>query len=75
MFERQRGIAARHRMADAIGFGGIEEQDLVRFRHRLVAAQMPGIDAAIGKHQFGGAGAFLRALVPASSGAADVANA
>jgi hypothetical protein len=61
-------------MADPVGFGGVEKQNLIGFGDGLVAAQMAGKDAAIGKDQFGGVGAFLRALMLAMPSAADNAN-
>jgi hypothetical protein len=47
----QTRIAAGYGMADAIALSGIEEQHVVRVRHGLIVADMPRVDAAIGKHE------------------------
>lgn len=70
--EIEAGIATLDRVADPIGLGLIEEQQLVGFGDRIVAADMAHEDTAIGKHQMRGGGAFFFALVPAFAAADDV---
>jgi hypothetical protein len=72
--QRQRGVAARHRMTDPVALAGIEEQNLIGLGDSLIAPQMAGEDTAIRKHKFGGARAFLGALMAAISSAAHIAH-
>ena len=52
-------------MADAVAFAGVEEQHLIRFGNGLIAPEVPYIDPAIGKDEFG----CVRALFGARRGA------
>jgi hypothetical protein len=61
-------------MTDAVFLALVEEQHLIAFRHRVVAAHVPHVDAAIRKDQEGRLGAFHRAGVSAAAPAHDVAN-
>jgi hypothetical protein len=61
-------------MTDLIALAGVEEKYMVRIGHRLIAADVPHVNAAIGEHELRGGGAFFRAAMTAHTAAADVAQ-
>ena len=61
-------------MADPITLVGIEEQHLIGLGHRIIAADMPHEDAAIGIDEARLVSAFLVALMAAAAIADDVTN-
>jgi hypothetical protein len=72
--ERQACIASRDWMTDLIALAGIKEKHVVRVRYRLIAGDVPQVNAAIGEHEMDGRGAFLRAPMTACTTAADVSQ-
>ena len=68
------GIAAFHRVADAIALRFVEEQHLVRFGDRVVASQMAHVDASVREDQVRGARALFGALVATAAVAGYIAN-
>src|SRR5262249_34915260 len=68
----QAGVTARNRVADPIALVGVEEQDLVHLGDGVVRFEMSDEEAAIGKDQVRGVGAFLVAAIAAATGAAHV---
>src|SRR5712671_1567400 len=61
-------------MTDLIALTGVEEKYMVRIGHRLIAADVPHVNAAIGEHEMRGRGAFFRAPMTARTAAADVSQ-
>jgi hypothetical protein len=72
--KRQACIASRYRMTDLIALAGIEEKYMVRIGYRLIAADVPHVNAAIGEHELRGRSAFFCAAMTACSGASDVSQ-
>ena len=61
-------------MTDAIAFKSIEKQDLVCFGYSLVKANVPDVDAAVGKHQLSSRCALFGAVMAAGTPAVCVPN-
>src|SRR5258708_33916998 len=61
-------------MTDLIALAGVEEKYMVRIGHRLIAADVPHVNAPIGEHEMRGRGAFLCAAMTARAAAADVSQ-
>ena len=54
-------------MANPVAFVGVEKDQLIRFGHSLIFAEVSHVDAAIGKNQLRGRRALLRALRAANA--------
>jgi len=72
--KRQACIASRYRMTDLIALACVKEKYLVRIGYRLIAADVPHVNAAIGKHEMRGRGAFFCAAMTARAAATDVSQ-
>jgi hypothetical protein len=72
--ERQACIASCDRMTDLIALAGVKEKYMVRIGYRLIGADVPHVNAAIGEHEMRGRGAFFCAAMTARTAAADVAQ-
>jgi hypothetical protein len=70
--EAQARVATGDRMAHLITLARVEEQNMVRVRHRLIASDVPRVEATIRKHEVSLRRALLGTPVPAGSAAADV---
>ena len=70
--QHQAGVAPDHRMADLVTLPLIEEQHVVGIGHRLVAAHVAQVHAAIRKHEVRVRGAFFSAAMPAGATAIHV---
>jgi hypothetical protein len=72
--QRQACIASCDRMTDLIALAGVEEKYVVRIGYRLISADVPPVNAAIGEHEMRGRGAFFDAAMAARTRAADVSQ-
>ena len=72
--ERQACIATSYRMTDLVSLAGVKKKYVVGIGHSLIAADVPHVNAAIGKYELRGGGAFLRAAMTARTAAADVSQ-
>jgi hypothetical protein len=61
-------------MTDLVALAGIKEKHVVRVRYRLIAGDVPHVNATIGENEMDGRGAFLRAPMTARTAAADVSQ-
>jgi hypothetical protein len=61
-------------MTDLVALVGVEEQDMIGIRNRLIGSDMPQIDTPIGKYQMRFRSAFLHAAMAAFSAAMNVAQ-
>ena len=68
------GVTAWDRVADAIAFVGVEEEDLVRLGDCIVSPKMPDVSAAIWEDDVGCVRGFLIAVMPAATRALDISD-
>src|SRR5271155_5706713 len=61
-------------MADLITFAGVEKEYVVGICYSLIAADVPHVNAAIGKYEMCGRNTFFRTAMTASTAAADVSQ-
>lgn len=61
-------------MANAVGIGGVEKENLVGFSDGLVASEVTNVDAAIRKNHLRCGCGFFRALLAANTAALSVSN-
>lgn len=72
--DREAGVAAGYRVADAVVFARVEEEHLVGFGDGLILTDMADIRSAVGEDERSGASVFFRAAFAAGASTANVAN-
>src|SRR5262245_15974306 len=68
------GVTPGDRVADAIAFVGVEEENLVRLSHRIISPKMSNVNAAIRKDDVGRVRGLLIAEMSAATRALDVSD-
>jgi hypothetical protein len=61
-------------MTDLVALAGVKKKYVVRIGHRLIAADVPHVNTAIGEYQMRSRGTFFRAAMTARAAAADVSQ-